>query len=318
MDAITKVEGVEKKLYAPVVKSAKGEYVAVLSDTSLDRDEEFIGKKFLESAASQEFLPGLLDHENKALNTVCEWVNKRVEKNGEHYCLRAEPKFYLSNPNAQILKAMLDEGARIGISITAIPKSKREVEKNGNKYTEYVDGEMMSADWVGIPANKNACGEKVLAKHFATAKGFLEKEQKGETVTEETTKGFDAEEFKKSLMTEVKEVVSSALAKNKEDRLDTLEKSLGELTELVKNLQKSEGEESASEESEGSEETEGETAEKKAKTREEKLDDLRKTPSAAGNSQEEHAETKKSLEKSEDIEVSANAFLKAYSGVKAE
>ncbi len=64
----------------------------------------------------------LVNHENKVENMVGEWTNRRVKKIGEHYAYIAEPKWFLSNPLARMIKGMLDEGAIIGISIGAIVK----------------------------------------------------------------------------------------------------------------------------------------------------------------------------------------------------
>lgn len=144
-------------MYAPVVKSASGGYLCVLSDDSIDRENEIIGKSFLDAVAlKMDYLPALANHENNVFMQVGEWTNKRIEKINGHNSLVAEPKFYKSNPNAQIIKGMLNEGAKIGLSIGAIPKAKKDTQIDGKTYTEYTEGELLEASFVAIPANKHA------------------------------------------------------------------------------------------------------------------------------------------------------------------
>lgn len=310
---VVKVEGVKKLAYAPLLKTGSNRYLAVLSDTGLDRDEEFIGKKFLERAAKTDFLPGLINHENDVLGLVCEWVNKRVEKKGDHYALVAEPKFYMSNPRAQIIKGMLDEGARVGISITAIPNSKRNVEVEGKSYTEWSDGEMLSADWVGIQSNRSSFGEAVIAKNFEVAKKYFNDFSEVESMEQENMdKSFDAEAFKKEVLAEVSKTVSESLAKNEESRLDILEKKLASIVDSL-TIKKSEGSEEPAAEEEGSEEDVEKKAESTVKkaSREEKLAELSKTPSVAGNSQVEQKNKGFAVDYKD---VSVDTFLKIYNG----
>jgi len=92
----------ELTLWQPVVKSNEGKYIAILSDTSIDRDDEIIGKDALQSIIDNDgYTAILVNHENKIQNQIGEWVNKRLETIGEHTALVAEPKFYLSNPQAK-------------------------------------------------------------------------------------------------------------------------------------------------------------------------------------------------------------------------
>lgn len=265
----------KKTFYAPILKSKQGDgYTCILSDTQMDRDQEFIGKAFLDSAARSEWLPGLMDHENKALNLICEWVNKRVIKNsnGSH-ALAADPKFYLSNPNAAIIKSMLDEGAKIGISITAIPSSTDSVQISGKSYTRYTDGEIISADWVGIPANKSSFGMDVLAKSFDIAQAFMvEKENSPEVDVME-----NSEEFKKSLLESVKTEVLTVVEKRSED-VAALRKEIADLTKMVSELTKAKENTPSQEETDKA--AKAAELQKAASEREEKLKSLNQLPEA--------------------------------------
>ena len=177
-------------LYAPILKTGEtnDDYLAVLTDTSIDRDNEIVAKSFMEKAVMKNWLPGLIDHQNKALNLVCNWVDKQiVETSPGHHALVAKPKFFLSNPQARILKNMIDEGAMMGVSISAIPYAHDEVSIDGKTYKRWTDGEIVSADFVGIPANQHAMAMRI-AKSFS-----LKKESEEDTMKEEDIKKIVAE-----------------------------------------------------------------------------------------------------------------------------
>ena len=144
-------------LWQPVVKSNEGKYIAVLSDTSIDRDDEIIGKDALQSIIDNDgYTAILLNHENKIQNQIGEWINKRLETIGEHTALVAEPKFYLSNPMGKMIKDMLDEGAKMGISIGAIPTGAIEKRcSDGKTRKEFTGLELLEASFVAIPSNRH-------------------------------------------------------------------------------------------------------------------------------------------------------------------
>lgn len=240
-------------LFAPMFKDNSGKYIAILSDDSLDRDGEYVDKVALEDVCKEmDYLAGLIDHENKALNQVCKWINKRVEKIGENYALIAEPHFFLSNPQANIIKGMLDEGARFGISIGAIIKEYVEREVNEVKRVFFTKLELVEASFVAVPANRHSQA-LALNKKFNSQKK-MEKTYSEEEYTkaiEDTKKSFseEKEKFEKSFNDEIsklkksleeKESAFSAVAKEKEE-LSSKVKSLSEEleTEKKKGLEKS-------------------------------------------------------------------------------
>lgn len=160
-------------MYAPIMKMERSdEYICVLSDTSIDRDGEIVSKQFMEMAAGDNYMPALIDHDNKALNLVAEWVDKRViEVEPDRYAFTAKPKFYLSNPNARIIKDMMDkDGAKFGLSITAIPYTHDFIDNAGTKTKRWLTGEIVSTDFVGIPAQKYATAMRI-AKSLEIEKG---------------------------------------------------------------------------------------------------------------------------------------------------
>ena len=170
----------ERTLWQPLVKSNDGKYVAILSDNSVDRDDEIIGKKALQSILDNDgYTAILVDHENKIKNQIGEWVNKRLETIGEHTALVAEPKFYLSNPQAKMIKGMLDDGAKMGISIGAIPTGAIEKKcADGKTRKEFTGLELLEASFVAIPSNRHG-------QAMAVAKMLKSQENK---MAEEITK----------------------------------------------------------------------------------------------------------------------------------
>lgn len=173
------------ELFAPVIKETKGDYLAVLSDTSLDRDEERVGLAALEKISRNPgYIAGLIDHENKVLNQVAEWTNINIKQIDGHHALVAEPKFFLSNPNAKVIKGMLDEGARLGISIGAIVKSYEDQEVEGKSIRTFTDLELLEASFVAIPSNRHG-------RAMAVAKSFKNKEKTIMTEEQYTKKDLD-------------------------------------------------------------------------------------------------------------------------------
>jgi len=220
-------ESYKTELFAPIIKSTEGKYLAVLSDNSLDRDGERVGKSALyQMQKDDDYLAALVDHENKALNQVAQWINKRVEEIGGHTALVAEPKFFKSNPKAQILKGMLDEGAKMGISIGAIVKQYEDIKMEGKIVRTFTELELLEASFVAVPSNKHG-------RAMAVAKSY--KKQMEDHKMELTQKDLDDAVTKKEL----------ELNKSFEDQL--AEKN-SEIESLSKKLEEGEEEKKVSEE----------------------------------------------------------------------
>jgi hypothetical protein len=203
-------------MYAPVLKNKQtGKYMCILSDDSIDRENEIIGKDFLLKVGNDfDYVPALANHDNNVFMQVGEWVNKRIEKINGHNALVAEPKFYKSNPNSAIIKGMLDEGAKIGISIGAIPKDYKDTKIDGKSYREYTDGELLEASFVAIPANSHA-----RAMAVAKSLGNMPKtEHKDKSKEESTMEDDKLEEYKKSVDEKLAELTKmiEALTKSEE------------------------------------------------------------------------------------------------------
>lgn len=176
---VTGTQNIE--LFQAFTKDSNGKYIAVLSDDSVDRDGEIVGKEALMKIQNDEgYVSILLNHENKIENLVGEWVNRRLETIDGHTALVAEPKFYLSNEKAKMIKGMLDEGAKCGISIGAMVKNCESRKINNKSVNVYTELELLEASFVAIPSNRHG-------RAMAVAKMFGKKKQEETQMTEEKT-----------------------------------------------------------------------------------------------------------------------------------
>jgi len=228
-------------LYQPLVKNFEGKYVAVLSDDSIDRDGEMMSKEALKEVMDNDGYTAILfDHENKVMNQIGEWVNKRIVEIDGHTALVAEPKFFDSNPNAKILKGMLDEGAKMGVSIGAIPKRYIEKKIDGVMRIVYTSLELLEASLVAIPSNRHGMVTAVskMAKNYKNVNGENNKME-----LEQIQKDFDAEksaheELKKQFDSTKEELVKSAeLVKEFDVYKVETEKSIAELKKQVEDAE---------------------------------------------------------------------------------
>ncbi len=208
-------ESYKVELVMPLMKNHKGKYLGILSDDSVDRDNESISASCIRKLGRDDgYLVALCNHYNDVFMIVAEWTNRGAKKIDGHTALVAEAKFYNSNPKAMILKGMLDEGAIIGVSISAIVKDYDEDKDTGQR--TYTDLELLEASFVAIPANKHG-------RAMLVAKSYKKKEMS--SMNEITQKDVDAaldtqeteltEKFTKQL--ETKESVISELKKGFED-----------------------------------------------------------------------------------------------------
>lgn len=160
MDTVTKSthETYKVDLFAALIKSADGKYLAILSDDSVDRSDEIVSYDALKTIGDNfGYVAGLINHDNDAMGQVCKWINAQVVRLGVNNALVAQPHFFLSNPRAKILKDMLDEGAEHGISIGAIVHDYEDVKKkDGTSRRVYKKLELIEASFVGIPCNSHA------------------------------------------------------------------------------------------------------------------------------------------------------------------
>ena len=183
------------EMFQTLMKSTAGGYRAVLSDNSIDRDGEIVGPKALDKVANLQLgkVPILLNHDNVIENLIGEWVNRRMENIDGHTAFIAEPKFYMSNPKAQFIKGLLDDGAECGISIGAIVKDTEVQKINNQDVTVYTDIELLEASFVAIPSNRHGAA-------MAVAKSF-NKKMEASKMDEELTKEFESkiEALEKSL-----------------------------------------------------------------------------------------------------------------------
>ena len=182
-------EKIEIKAWMPVTKNLSGEFVGILSDTSMDRDNEFMSKELINSwAAKNKTLKALANHENKMQSWVGGWNNLKSVEKGRNSALLANPWFFSkeANPLADQIKKQVEEaiekGLNPGISIGAIQTASENREIDGKMYKVFTEAELVEATWVPIQYNRNASFGHV-------AKGFD---------IDLTEKDIDTEEMKMS------------------------------------------------------------------------------------------------------------------------
>ena len=234
-------ESFKTELFAPIIESNNGKYLAVLSDNSMDRDGERVGKTALHKLEKDnDYLVALIDHENKALNQVAQWVNKRVMEVDGHTALVAEPKFFESNPTAKIIRGMLDEGAKMGISIGAIVKEYEDMKVNGSTVRTFTELELLEASFVAIPSNKHGRA-MALAKSF---KDKMEVSNKMELTQKDVDDAIDkkVEEMTKTFVDMVaeKDAKIADLTKELEEGVEEKEKSEEAVAEADKKVEEAE------------------------------------------------------------------------------
>lgn len=148
--------------FMPITKDNSGNLVGILSDTSIDRDGEFMTKELLASWAENMTLKALANHENKMEKWVGGWKDLKLISKGKHTALMATPWFFSkeANPLAEQVRLQIDEslkhGENAGISIGAIPKAHIEKEIDGTKRKGYTEAEIVEATWVPIQSNRHS------------------------------------------------------------------------------------------------------------------------------------------------------------------
>ena len=154
-----------RHLIIPVSKDGDT-YRAILSDDSIDRDNEFMSSALIGKWAGMGALPMLANHENAMESFIGAWKNPKVVTEGAHTALAMEPNFFSSaaNPKAQQIKTQIDEaekmGLGVGVSVGFIPLKGMMV---GDRY-RHDDAELVEASIVPVQSNRNAY--VTLAKRF--------------------------------------------------------------------------------------------------------------------------------------------------------
>lgn len=216
------------KAFMPLTKGSNGEFLAVLSDNSIDRDEEMMGKELLVEWAKTGALNALVNHKNLMEDWVGGWTDfKLIERNG-HTALVATPFFFSekANPKAARVKAQVEEalekGLTPGVSIGAIPKDDRVQKIDGKDYRVYTKAELVEASWTPVPSNRHAQAIRSVAKNFSDSVGLTVGSSTGtvtnsskevNSMTEKTFTQKEHDEALAKMKKEAEEQVAEAQAK---------------------------------------------------------------------------------------------------------
>jgi hypothetical protein len=154
-----------RHLFIPVEKDGET-YRAILSDDSIDRDQEFMSPDLIMKWGNSGSLPLLANHENEMQSFIGAWKNPRVVNADGHTALQMEPNFFSAsaNPLAQQIKTQIDEasamGLSVGVSVGFIPQKGMMV---GERYM-HMDAELVEASIVPVQSNRSAY--VTMAKRF--------------------------------------------------------------------------------------------------------------------------------------------------------
>ncbi|MFA5406729.1 MAG: hypothetical protein WC307_05220 [Candidatus Nanoarchaeia archaeon] len=237
-----------RKLFVPIIKSVKDSktetkeyaYTGILSDDSLDRDDEMMSPELLKEWAKKGSIPGIMNHENKIENYIADFNNLRTVEQDGRTLLVGDIEFF-DVPEAKSVELKVIKGKHTGLSISAIPQDysmvKKEVRGKDKEIKMFTKGELLEGSFIPIQSNR-------YAQALAFAKSFdLKKFEKPEVVMmeekiEEEKPLVDKEEVKEEVKTE--EVVEEKSFDFKKafadlnNRLSVLEKSLIKKEEEIK------------------------------------------------------------------------------------
>ena len=231
------------KLWMPVTKNPEGGYSAVLSDTSMDRDEEAMGKELMLQWAKNKALVALANHQNSMQTWTGGWSNIRTRDHKGHTALFADPWFFSKEANplaAQIEKQIeesMEKGLLPGISISAIMTDSETKKVNGKEIKVYTKGELLEATWVPIQSNRNAS-----YGHIAKMFGLESKNLTEAKMTDITQKDIDSavdsktEELNKEFEKKIKlaEAETSKVLGEKDIEIKSLTDKVAELETSTK------------------------------------------------------------------------------------
>src|SRR3990167_22915 len=150
------------KIWIPIEKSSTGGYKAIITDTSIDRQDELMSEAVIDKVVNKNSLVSLADHKNTMENWVGGFQNiEKINKKG-HFAAVAEPWFFSkqANPMAARIEKQLEEatnrGTNPGISIGARALKSESVKIDGKSYKMHTDIEPLEATWTPIGANRNS------------------------------------------------------------------------------------------------------------------------------------------------------------------
>ena len=165
------------KLFVPILKSkttltSKGKqnyaFKGILSDDSLDRDDEMMSPTLLKEWAKKGSIPGLINHDNKMESYVADFINLRTEQKGDKTILTGDIEFFPC-PASDSVKLKLVHGRHMGLSVSAITHGtemvKKEVRGTEKEIKMFTQGELLEGSFIPIQSNRNS-------QAFAIAKSF--------------------------------------------------------------------------------------------------------------------------------------------------
>jgi hypothetical protein len=215
----------------PITKSEDGRLSAIISDTSIDKDEEMMDVSLLRKWASDpnKFIPMQKDHNWTIDNMIGHWKNPQVvpDNSGEHHALVMEPVFYRGIKSADEILLRINQGANIGLSIGAMPVSSKTMEKDGKKYKVWTEANLLEVSVTPIPSNNHTYMS--VAKSFVMKYGDEEKCPAEESPEKES-------DYKSSGEEQSEPETDETTTKNIGDKMTEEVKETNETLEVLKSI----------------------------------------------------------------------------------
>ena len=179
-----------RHIYVPLIKKGNG-YLAIISDNSIDRDNEFMGRDLLAKWAESGALPALIDHENSMKSWAGAFKNFRLDEqviNGKNrVMLKSDFIPTKTNPNTNWIGSAIEEademGVPLAISIGAIPSDFETVVIGGKEFKKWTAAEPCESTIVPFGSNRTA--QVTIAKALKDYALFSKKNDGGATMAGE-------------------------------------------------------------------------------------------------------------------------------------
>ena len=93
----------KRHMIIPMKREKDGSFLGILSDDSVDRDNELMSPDLIDTWAMGDALPFLSDHSNEMDELLGAWTERKIVEQDGHRALVMKPNFFSAeaNPKAQ-------------------------------------------------------------------------------------------------------------------------------------------------------------------------------------------------------------------------
>lgn len=219
----------KRTIFIPLLKK-DNKYIAVLSDNSIDRDEEIMSESLINDFAKKDSIMALINHSNTMESWAGGFKNMRVDKKEfdgmTHTMLTADFIPLESNPHTSWITKAIDEAVNKGLptpglSVGAIPFEYDTIKIGNKEIKRWTKAELCESSFVPYGSNRNAVIRIAKsAKDFGLIIGgeFMQEEELNKKFSEFSTKFSDIESKMEALSKELGSVKDSLIQKKPEEK----------------------------------------------------------------------------------------------------